>query len=823
MGDQKQRSGRKSNIYKTIRDKNIHTSVADQRMSAAQSSSPVLSASLSRIGLYEIPPLGPLLRTRDNATTDARKSERCDNFYASVCAPVHEMPFRQHFKSYAGRADNAISVYDVANRHIDNELFTFLETYEHSKGSDFHRSQIARKMLMFHNKCIDERTRAKQAGLSIEMLIKRLKTMRSDGFSTTDMMIEMFPQIPFLFLQKWIDKHIAVQINFGIFYNVWPLPNWDEDVRALLKDLLKAVVDDAKEHIGDENAEPMPEWFSALGTEEQQMKQRIDTLIEMEKQMHEDDQSIEENNIDTIELSLGELRSEFPNGFAVDWQKLFNAIVPDRNFTASSTVLLVAQKMNGRTERQTPLDVMAEYMRNFGPKNDTLNKWEQYVEWLLILQHAALSDNKIFHRIFRRHPRSANAMMSALLVNKYFFERHDDEQYIRDGTSEERRVAQIRHNCLEQLKHFFPEYVDRMFALGLNDAIEEEAKTVLDNVKTAFAEVLDQTEWLRNETDKAKAKEKLAKMSNFIGKAPAIGNPKDPEDADLARIDERYAPYYQFDDSIPYVEIVRSLMRQWRIVDLANPAQFYGMGVHEVNGYNIYHWNSMQVTGGMLRPPFIASNQSLAQNFGSVGFIIGHELGHSFDSYGYEYNADGVKDEKWWSKASKNSFVKRKKCFMDQYSAYKMTFEGNGLSVNGTHTVFENIADNVGIRASFAALKARLAKLSTNKRRREEKKAQEQMQIEEEKLSNEQLFFLSYAYSWCGRTTRERMAKYVKRDPHAPREVRVNLALANFPEFASAFGCASGTPMNPEKRCTLWGKQSAESGAEQKKKKRSRS
>ncbi|KAI3415507.1 hypothetical protein GPALN_005114 [Globodera pallida] len=769
------------------------------------------TSSLSRIGLYEIPPLGQLLRNR-NATSE---QQRCENFYASVCAPVHEMPFKTNFKSYTGRSDNTISVYDVTNRHIDNELFTYLESYEHAKGSDYHKSPIARKMLMFHNKCVDERTRAKQAGLAIEMLIIRLQKLRSDGFFTTDMMIEMFPQIPFLFLQKWIDKHIAIQMNFGIFFNVWPLPNWEQDVRALLKEVLKAIVDDAKEHRGDENAEEIPDWFITLGMNEQESNQRVDSLIEMEKQMHEDDLSLEENNLDTVEMSLGELRSEFPNGFTVDWPKLFNAILPERNFTESSTVLLVAQKKNGRAERQTPLDVLADYMRNFGGKKNS--KWEQYVEWLLILQHAALSDSKIFHRIFRQHPRAANSLMSSLLVNKYFFERHDSETYIRDGTSEERRTAQIRHNCLEQLKHFFPEYVDRMFAFGLDDAVEEEAKTVLDNVKMAFAEVLNQTEWLKNGTDKAKANEKLAKMSNFIGRAPAIGNPKDPEDPDLARIDDRYAPFYQFDDSMPYVEIVRSLMRQWRIVDLANPAQFYGFGVHEVNGYNIYHWNSMQVTGGMLRPPFIALNQSLAQTFGALGFIIGHELGHSFDSYGYEYNADGVKDEKWWSQPSKDTFVKRKKCFVDQYSAYQMSFEGTGLGVNGTRTVFENIADNVGIRASFAAMKARLAKLSAGKRRREEKKALQLLQIEDEKLSNEQLFFLSYAYSWCGRTTHERMAKYVKRDPHSPREVRVNLALANLPEFGRAFGCASGTPMNPEKRCTLWG---GSTDGEKKKKKR---
>lgn len=139
-------------------------------------------------------------------------------------------------------------------------------------------------------------------------------------------------------------------------------------------------------------------------------------------------------------------------------------------------------------------------------------------------------------------------------------------------------------------------------------------------------------------------------------------------------------------------------------------------------------------------------------------------------------------------------FLNRTKCIIDQYSKYEVP--DTGLKVNGILTQGENIADNGGIKQAFNAYQRYLQKLG-----REEKRLPGF-----EGYSNEQIFFISYAQTWCGVTKPETAIRQVLMDPHSPMRFRVNGVLVNQPGFAKAFNCPLGSKMNanPSERCSVW-------------------
>lgn len=158
------------------------------------------------------------------------------------------------------------------------------------------------------------------------------------------------------------------------------------------------------------------------------------------------------------------------------------------------------------------------------------------------------------------------------------------------------------------------------------------------------------------------------------------------------------------------------------------------------------------------------------------------------------------------------------KCIIDQYSSFEVP--DTSLHVNGILTQGENIADNGGIKQAYRAYQAYLRKLGSEEKRLPGF----------ERYTNEQMFFISYAQTWCGYSKPETVSalesagKWVGRslppldvpfrslqlirqiltDPHSPYRYRVNGVVVNQPEFANAFSCPVGAPMNPERRCAVW-------------------
>uniref|UniRef100_A0A158P9J3 Neprilysin n=1 Tax=Angiostrongylus cantonensis TaxID=6313 RepID=A0A158P9J3_ANGCA len=191
-----------------------------------------------------------------------------------------------------------------------------------------------------------------------------------------------------------------------------------------------------------------------------------------------------------------------------------------------------------------------------------------------------------------------------------------------------------------------------------------------------------------------------------------------------------------------------------------------------------YERNLVQLPYDIVRSPF--ADYDLL-DFASMGTIIGHEITHAFDEQGKFHGPTGNLGQKWWSLESKKKFYEREACYIEQYA--RLT--GSNDEAEARVSLYENIADNVGLEVAFKAWNAhgrrtfrKLAGLS---------------------LNEQQLFFLGYAQSWCA------LKGNRQRGVHMLEEKRqVGLAIQNSAEFASAFSCALNSPMNPQRKCVLW-------------------
>ncbi|XP_037527376.1 membrane metallo-endopeptidase-like 1 [Rhipicephalus sanguineus] len=202
--------------------------------------------------------------------------------------------------------------------------------------------------------------------------------------------------------------------------------------------------------------------------------------------------------------------------------------------------------------------------------------------------------------------------------------------------------------------------------------------------------------------------------------------------------------------------------------------------------------NEMVFPAGILQAPFYQRGLPRSLNFGAMGFVIGHEMTHGFDDRGGQFDADGALRQ-WWTNDTRTKFKEKAQCFIYQYG--NITDEKANMTLNGRHTVGENIADNGGLRLVFKAY---------------EKVLEDECRGEDTRLpgltnlTGKQLFFIADAMMWCSLSTVQRLKQQIQYDVHSPAPYRVNMPMKNFDEFAKAFKCNANSTMNPTERCTLW-------------------
>jgi endothelin-converting enzyme/putative endopeptidase len=206
-----------------------------------------------------------------------------------------------------------------------------------------------------------------------------------------------------------------------------------------------------------------------------------------------------------------------------------------------------------------------------------------------------------------------------------------------------------------------------------------------------------------------------------------------------------------------------------------------------VNAYYNPALNEIVFPAAILQPPFFNLEADDAVNYGAIGAVIGHEMGHGFDDSGSQYDGDGVL-RNWWKSEDRDEFNNRTKMLIDQYNQFTVV---NGTSVNGEFTQGENIGDLTGATIAYKAYQI-------------SKEASKASVIDG--LTGEQRFFYGWGRIWGRKYRNEELLKRIKTDPHSPGEFRANGPLVNMPEFIKAFDIKAGDKMylDRDKRVKIW-------------------
>jgi endothelin-converting enzyme/putative endopeptidase len=325
--------------------------------------------------------------------------------------------------------------------------------------------------------------------------------------------------------------------------------------------------------------------------------------------------------------------------------------------------------------------------------------------------------------------------------------------------------------CLRLVDGEVGDDVGRIFvAKYYKDDARARMKTMVDALVAAYRADIEASDWLAPAT-RAAAARKLSKILVVTGASNR------PRSFDGLRVEP----------NDPFGNLWRgdALLVAQDLAGLGAPAdreKFFDALPQQTDGFGSKAQNAVGFTAGFLQPPVFDPRLDDAVNFGGLGSVIGHELSHRFDDEGRKYDAEGNL-RPWWSKEDVARFEERAKCFADEYSGFHTE---DGTPVNGTLTLGENIADNGGIRLSYAALHP------------------SETGPKIDGFTPAQRFFLAWGQIRCENVTPEAARRQAASDEHAPGRFRVDGVVPNMPEFARAFSCPAGAPMAPAKRCAVW-------------------
>jgi putative endopeptidase len=384
-------------------------------------------------------------------------------------------------------------------------------------------------------------------------------------------------------------------------------------------------------------------------------------------------------------------------------------------------------------------------------KQDRLEDWKLWCKWELVSAFAALLPDPMVQEQFDFYG-------TTLSGTPQLKERWKRGVSFVEGTMGE------AIGKLYVAKHFPPQNKERMVAL-------------VANLIEAYRISIEGLDWMSPDTKK----EALKKLSKFT---PKIGYPDRWFDYSGLEVDRRdlvgnsvKASEFFFDDDIHKLQ---EPIRKWEWL----------MTPQTVNAYYNPLQNEIVFPAAILQPPFFDMEATDAENYGSIGAVIGHEIGHGFDDQGSTVDGDGLL-RNWWTDADRQAFEERTSALVGQYDALVPEQLGpDGQHVNGSLTLGENIGDLGGL--GIALLAWHLAS----------KDAPEAEKDEEA----HKLFFYSWALSWQTKRRDEALKTQITVDPHSPDEFRCNQVVKNIDAFHATFHTQPGDGewLAPADRVKIW-------------------
>jgi putative endopeptidase len=313
-------------------------------------------------------------------------------------------------------------------------------------------------------------------------------------------------------------------------------------------------------------------------------------------------------------------------------------------------------------------------------------------------------------------------------------------------------------------------YVARYFPPESKAKMQE----LVANLRASLSDRIDSLDWMSPET-KSRAHEKLA---TFI---PKIGYPDVWKDYSSLQVKR--------DDLIGNVRRAAEWRWQYQVARLDKPVDRaeWQMTPQEVNAYYNPLNNEIVFPAAILQPPYFDPNADPAVNYGAIGAVIGHEIGHGFDDQGRKFGPDGSLSD-WWTQKDVDVFKARVNRLIEQYSAFEAL---PGLHLNGANTIGENIGDLGGLNMAYHAYQLSL-------------KGKPAPVIDG--LTGDQRFFLSWAQVWRAKYRDGALREAVMSDHHSPAYFRVNGPLPNIDAWYTAFGVHPGDKLyiKPADRVSIW-------------------
>ncbi len=313
-------------------------------------------------------------------------------------------------------------------------------------------------------------------------------------------------------------------------------------------------------------------------------------------------------------------------------------------------------------------------------------------------------------------------------------------------------------------------YVDKHYKVEARERME----TMIGYLIEAYRQSINELDWMGDETKQ----QALVKLSKFN---PKIGYPEKWRDYSSMEIVE--GDLVGNIKSAAEFEYKRNVDKLDQAVDKSE----WFMNPQTVNAYYNPVWNEIVFPASILQPPFFNVNSDDAVNYGGIGAVIGHEIGHGFDDQGRKFDGDGSLRD-WWTEEDNTRFEERKQKLAAQYNSYEVI---DGLTINGEFTSGENIGDLGGLGIAYKAYK-----LSLN--------GKEVPVIDG--LTGDQRFFLGWSQVWRGKARDEETKRLLTIDPHSPPRFRANGAATNVDAFYDAFDVMEGDGMwlAPEDRVKIW-------------------
>ncbi|QDO82881.1 peptidase M13 [Shewanella psychropiezotolerans] len=423
--------------------------------------------------------------------------------------------------------------------------------------------------------------------------------------------------------------------------------------------------------------------------------------------------------------------------------KDLTTLAPDIDWTAYLTTL-------GVQDQEDIIINQPSFIEGFNDvlKANELSTWQTYMKWQLLTHFAGEMTGKLDHENFEFFSKTLNGQA-------------EQQPRWKRGVSTVNNVLGEVVGKVYVKRHFAPAAKERMLVL-------------VENLRGAYGTSIDDLEWMSAGT-KVAAKDKLAKFD------PKIGYPDRWEDYSKLTI--------KADDLIGNNIRANELSHEKELEKLAGPIRKWEwhMTPQTVNAYYNPTMNEIVFPAAILQPPFFNMQADDAVNYGGIGAVIGHEMGHGFDDQGAKFDGEGNMRD-WWTEQDLSEFAARGKALVAQYNGYAVF---DNLNVNGELTLGENIGDLSGVTIAYKAYKKSL-------------NGKEAPVIDG--LTGDERFFIGFTQIWRAKIKEESMRNRVATDPHSPAKFRSLGALSNMPQFYTTFDVKEGDAMYiaPEKRVKIW-------------------